>query len=507
MHKQSPGFFGAFFIIMHTSNFADKEKNRAALTSLVAAAVLTSIKLAVGLYTNSLGILSEALHSGLDLLAAFMTLAAVRIAARPADENHAYGHGKIENLSALAETVLLLVTCGWIMIEVVERLFFDAQPVLPSLWGVAVMAVSITVDVNRSRMLRRIAKKHRSQALEADALHFMSDIWSSAVVLVGLLAVWCAQWVPENAPVRGILESADAVAAFLVSLIILKASYDLAKRSINELLDGGSFELRSRIETAVQAMPDVNSVRRVRIRHSGAQTFVDLVVCVDPRLRVEDGHHIAHKAEQTIRRLIPDVDVTVHVESHAGEETANPLIIIQNTAAAHEFSVHGLQLLAGMEGLRVELHAEMPGRIALKAAHRRVTAFEAALSELLPGVKVVTHLEPEDCAEECRPREATPEELMQLETALQDLVQEMGSVSGCHRLIAYRLPGEADNDALSVCFHCRMHGNATVEQAHQASLRLEHGLRRRMPLLGRIVVHMEPEYVAEDRGRCRRNGQ
>ena len=481
---------------MHIDTLADKEKSRAALASLFAAAGLTVIKLAVGLYTNSLGILSEALHSGLDLLAAFMTLAAVRIAARPADDGHAYGHGKIENLSALAETVLLFVTCVWIMSEAVERLFFDAKPVLPSLWGVAVMAVSIVIDINRARMLRRVAKKHNSQALEADALHFMSDIWSSAVVLVGLLAVWCAQMVPGNTPVRGVLESADAIAAFFVALIVLKASYGLAKRSINALLDGGSVELRERIKNAVQSMSDVNSVRRVRIRDSGSRTFVDMVLCVDPRLRVEDGHHIAHKAEQVVRKLVHDADVTVHVESHADEDNINPLVIIQNAAAAHEFSVHGLQLLADPHGLRVELHAEMPKDLTLKTAHSRVTAFERALAELLPGVDVVTHMEPEDCVSEARVQDATPQERMELQAALTEIMREMSSVSGCHRLIVYRAMGEGESGALSVCFHCRMCGDITVEQAHQASVQLEYSLRQRLPLLGRIVVHMEPEKAA-----------
>lgn len=478
---------------MHIDTLADKEKNRAALASLIAAAGLTVIKLAVGLYTNSLGILSEALHSGLDLLAAFMTLAAVRIAARPADEEHAYGHGKIENLSALAETVLLFVTCVWIISEVVERLFFDAEPVLPSLWGVAVMVVSIVIDINRARMLGRIAKKHNSQALEADALHFMSDIWSSTVVLVGVLAVWCAQMAPKNAPVRGVLESADAIAAFFVALIVLKASYGLAKRSVNALLDGGSAELRESIENVVQSLPEVNSVRRVRIRDSGSRTFVDMVLCVEPRLRVEDGHHIAHKAEQLVRKLAHDADVTVHVESHADIENANPLVTIQNAAAAHGFSVHGLQLLVDSRGLRAELHAEMPRDLTLEAAHSRVTAFERALAELLPGMNVVTHLEPEDCSGEAHVQDATPQERMELQAALMEIMREMRGVSGCHRLIAYRILGEGESGALSVCFHCRMCGNVTVEQAHHASVRLEHLLRQRLPLLGRIVVHMEPE--------------
>jgi cation diffusion facilitator family transporter len=178
------------------------EKSHAALSSLLAASLLTALKAIVGFDTNSLGMLSEALHSGLDLLAALITLIAVRIAAIPADESHPYGHGKVEHLAALAETALLLLTCGWIIGEAVQRLVYKEAVIIPSLWAVAVMAFSILVDISRSRMLRRVAKKHKSQALEADALHFASDIWSSSVVLAGLGALWLSQSLAPTHPLR-----------------------------------------------------------------------------------------------------------------------------------------------------------------------------------------------------------------------------------------------------------------------------------------------------------------
>ena len=229
------------------------EKNSAAMLSLAAATLLTLVKLGVGLYTNSLGILSEALHSGLDLVAALMTLFAVRMAAQPADRNHPYGHGKAENLSALGETLLLLLTSVWIM-EAYDRLVSGGAPVLPSLWGVGVMALSITIDINRARMLHKVAKKFKSQALEADALHFWSDIWSSGVVLAGVLAVWCGSWLPETSPVRPFLNSADAVAALLVSLIILKSCFSMARRAINALMD------------EVTGRPEENAIQMVALK-------------------------------------------------------------------------------------------------------------------------------------------------------------------------------------------------------------------------------------------------
>src|SRR5512143_572977 len=175
---------------------ADREKNTAALNSVVAAFLLTSLKVVVGLLSGSLGILAEAAHSGLDFAAAIVTLVAVRAASKPADRDHAYGHGKVENLSALAETFLLLGTCAWIFRESVLRLTSKHVQVDASIWAFAVMSISIVVDISRSRMLYRVAAKHRSQALEADALHFSTDIWSSAVVILGLLGVKLAGWYP-----------------------------------------------------------------------------------------------------------------------------------------------------------------------------------------------------------------------------------------------------------------------------------------------------------------------
>ena len=181
----------------------EQMKKKAALLSLAAAVFLTSVKLVVGWYTNSLAILSEALHSGLDLVAALMTFYAIRVASKPADRRHPYGHGKMENLSALAETVLLFVVCAYVGYEGVHRLMEGGSPVVPSLWGVGIMLLSMAIDIGRVRNLRKVAKETNSQALEADALHFSTDILSSAVVFLGVLAVWLADWLPlSTRPIR-----------------------------------------------------------------------------------------------------------------------------------------------------------------------------------------------------------------------------------------------------------------------------------------------------------------
>ncbi|MGD0783252.1 MAG: cation diffusion facilitator family transporter, partial [Candidatus Aminicenantales bacterium] len=218
---------------------ARREKTAVARSSVAAAVLLTGMKIVVGLLTGSLGILAEAAHSGLDLIAAAMTLIAVSVSSRPADSNHPYGHGKFENLSALLETVLLLVTCVWIVYEAVRRLFFRDVAVEASAWAFVVMGVSIVIDLSRSRMLGRAAEKHHSQALEADALHFSTDVWSSSVVVAGLILVGLAHAL--RAPW---LAKADAVAALGVSAIVVLVSIALGKKTIADLLDGVPATLR-----------------------------------------------------------------------------------------------------------------------------------------------------------------------------------------------------------------------------------------------------------------------
>ena len=293
---------------------AAKEKSHAAFSSLIAAFFLTSLKIAAAYSTNSLGIFSEALHSALDLLAALITLTAVRVAAIPADESHPYGHGKVEHLAALAETALLLLACGWIIGEAVQRLIYKETAVIPSLWAIAVMVISILVDISRSRMLRRMAKKHKSQALEADALHFTSDIWSSSVVLVGLGAIWLSQGLAAAHPLRPWLTRADAVAALVVACIVLHACYRLSKKAIDSLMDRDHSEERQRIRQRLAYLPGIVHVERIRIRISGPDHFVDLAIGVRADLSLDAAHHVAHQAEEAVMGLLPGADVSVHVD-------------------------------------------------------------------------------------------------------------------------------------------------------------------------------------------------
>jgi len=293
-----------------TSANGERDKRSAALSSVVAAVALTTMKAVVGITTGSLGILAEAAHSGLDLMAAGMTYWAVSVSDKPADDSHLYGHGKVENLSALFETFLLLATCAWIIYEAVHRLRVHAIDVEVTVWSFAVMIVSIVVDVSRSRMLAEAARRYRSQALEADALHFSTDIWSSAVVIVGLAGVKVADWVPA----LGFLGEADAVAAILVALIVVKVSVELGHRTVQALLDAAPAGMDRRIASAVEALAGVVDCHQVRLRYSGARLFVDIHVVVDGNQTLREAHALTEEIERSIQRLVPDADVTVHPE-------------------------------------------------------------------------------------------------------------------------------------------------------------------------------------------------
>ena len=292
------------------SQHGSREKQAVALKSLVAAVFLTGFKLLVGLLTGSLGLLAEAAHSGLDMVAAILTFLAVRISSRPADSNHPYGHGKVENLSALAETGLLLVTCVWIVYEALHRLQSHSGEVEATVWSFVVMFGSIAIDASRSRVLHHAARKYNSQALEADALHFQTDIWSSSVVILGLIAVKVADWVPALAWLR----SGDSIAALGVSVIVVWVSVRLGRRTVDALVDTAPEGLDGRIEQAVQAIDGVRNCHNVRIRTSGPHVFVDLHVLVDGNQTLAAAHDLTVQIEEAIQALSPGADITVHPE-------------------------------------------------------------------------------------------------------------------------------------------------------------------------------------------------
>lgn len=289
---------------------AEREKNNAALSSVIAAIGLTSLKIIVGIATGSLGILAEAAHSGLDLIAALVTFLAVRLSGKPADSGHLYGHGKVENISALFETMLLLITCIWIIYEAIQRLFFKNIQIEVNVWAFIVMMTSIVIDYSRSRILYNAARKYHSQALEADALHFSTDIWSSSVVILGLILVK----VGERNPAWTFLHKADSLAALGVALIVIYVCIELGIRTIQALLDVAPPGKVEEITRIVEAVPGVINCHNVRVRYSGPQLYIDIHILIDGNQSVEQGHAITEMIEDAIRKDSPEADVTVHFE-------------------------------------------------------------------------------------------------------------------------------------------------------------------------------------------------
>ncbi|MDD5415638.1 MAG: cation diffusion facilitator family transporter [Candidatus Daviesbacteria bacterium] len=280
------------------------KKQSVALSSVFASIALTVLKLVVGLTTGSMGILSEAAHSFLDFGAALLTFFAVRVGDKEADESHHFGHEKIESVSALIETGLLFLTSAWIIYEAVKRLSTGKVEIEVTWYAFAVMAFSIIVDYSRSRALKKVAKETKSQALEADALHFSSDILSSLTVIAGLIFVWLG------------IAKADAIAAIGVSLFVLRVGYSLGKRTIDVLVDTVPSGLSERIIDLVQLVEGVIAIKRIRVRPAGITIFIDITITVSAKLSITKAHAISDKIENKIKNSIPEADITIHLEPH-----------------------------------------------------------------------------------------------------------------------------------------------------------------------------------------------
>lgn len=477
-----------------------QEKGWAALTSVFAAIFLTSMKLIIGVMTGSLGILAEAAHSALDLGAALITLFAVRVSDRPADDTHLYGHGKVENLSALAETILLFVTCGWIIYEAINRLFFETVEVDPSIWAFLVMGISIVIDYSRSRMLYRAAKKYNSQALEADALHFSTDIWSSSVVIVGLALVWLGELIGQ----RSVLMRADALAALIVALIVIYVSWKLGRRTIDALLDSAPHGLAEQIVTAVENVSGIKRVVRARVRGSGAQIFVDLRVAVPRHLSFEESHAVTHQVQDTVRAIAPSADVVINTIPTA--ENEGVLERVQVVAERGHFDVHNITTHLTKRGIWIDLDLEVPPTVSFNQAHAMATDLENRLhaefkSKPLSAnsdngsqprvADINVHIEP--LAEELVTGvELLPDERKKFIEQINTVRANIPHARECRDIDVQRLNGN-----VYLAFHLLIDQHLSVADVHSVCEEMENRLRREFPQLGRVMIHAEP-YLHEN---------
>jgi len=451
------------------------EKEKAALGSIAASAGLTAAKVVVGLLSGSLAILSEAAHSLLDLAATLLTYVAVRISGKPADAEHQYGHGKVESVTALAETAFLFLLSLVVIFEAAQRLLGErAYAVEATPVAFIVVAASIAVDFFRARTLRRVAAETSSQALEADALHFGSDMWSSIAVLIGLGGVALGYG------------SADAAAAIVVALFICLAGWRLGRRTIDTLTDTAPPGVSERVAAIARRVPGVVTIERVRARPGGAVLFVDLSVGVSRALPLDRVAAIKERLIRAIRLDLPEAELTITTEPRAlDDETVRErvMLIARNAGlAVHHVAV---QAIAGRLSVSVDLEVE--GTLALAAAHDIASHLEEAIrDELGPEVEVETHIEPLP-AIVLAGRDATTARVGEVREVLAALAAEIAGLGEVHDV---RVRETADGEIVN--FHCRVDPALSVAAVHDLVDAVERGLRRRFPTIARVIGHAEP---------------
>lgn len=454
---------------------SSSEKQSVAFVSVLASAVLAGSKLVAAAFTGSLGILSEAIHSIIDLGATVITYFAIRWGDQPADDEHHYGHAKIESIAALVETALLFLTTAWVSWEAIRRLTGDeAHHVEVTWWAVAIIAASILIDYNRVRALRRVAKKTGSEALEADALHFSSDMWSSLVVLGGLGAVWAG------------VPAADSIAALVVSAFIAYAGWRLGGRTLNTLLDTAPAGATEAVRGLVDDVHGVLAIRSIRLRPAGATMFASIVVEVARTMPIDDIVKTKAAIFAAVKDRFPNADITV---------TANPVALdnesvfqkVMLIAARRNLAIHHLTAQEIGGKLAISFDLEVEGSMPLGEAHDKATALEEAIrNELGSDVEVESHIEPQP-ERMLQGHDAPAGLTAEVVTALKQLAALHPRLTDIHNIRLRR-----NEEGLFLHYHCRCSPAETVEKIHDDIDRVEAGLKDRFAEIRRVIAHAEP---------------
>jgi cation diffusion facilitator family transporter len=462
-------------------------KRSAALFSVLAAFGVTLLKLLTGLFTGSLGMLSEAAHSGIDLIAAGITLFSVQVSDRPADADHTYGHGKIESLSAAIESVLMLASCVWILTEAIQRIAFRQHLTLKfSIWPFLVLLLSITVDYTRSRKLHLIANETKSEALEADAIHFRTDIWSSCAVLLGLAATYAGErWhIPA-------LELADPIAAILVAAIILHVTWNLARRTVDALTDATPPETRAQTRDMMRELANIDgvlSVDRVRTRRSGPSYFADVTLGMPRNLTFQRSEQITMAATAAVQRHLPGADVVVHsIPTASLAETVHDRI--RAVASRSNLAIHDVSVQEFNHTLHVEQHLEVDENMPLRAAHALVTQLESEIRREVPQISnILTHIESEPATIE---RPASLERDRQLEVRLRRVAATFPEILDIHEVFVTRTH-HSGADRIQVNCHCTLPDDLPMSRVHEIITALEDAFKLEDPEVSRLLIHPEP---------------
>ena len=439
--------------------------------SIVAACVLIAVKLVAGIATNSLGLLSEAAHSGTDLVAALLTFYAVGVAGRPADTGHAYGHGKAEHLAALAEAAILVAASLLIAWRALWRLFGLAEgQVDPRWYAIAVIGVVMVVDAFRASTSYRVGRRQHSAALQANALHFASDLAGSGAVLLGLLAA------------RAGYHWADSAAALFVAALVLMAAGRLMRLNVDVLMDRVPPDAEEAALAAIGTLRGIE-LRRLRMRQAAGRQFADVVIGVPPGAAVGQGHAAADAVEAAVQRALPDSDVVVHVEPQQDHTALRERALAAAQRVPRVREIHNLSVLRVGGETEVSLHLKLPGDLPLEEAHEVATEVERAIAESVPEVDAVqTHLEP--LAETGEGRSVVADD------ADRDLVERIvrEETGGPPRQLRFLRTDDGLLTYLTLC----LDPSTSLAEAHARASQIEERIRSERPEIADVIVHTEP---------------
>lgn len=448
---------------------------RTALVSVAAAAALVGIKLALGFATHSLGLFSEAIHSGTDLVAALLTLFAVGVAVRPADRAHQFGHGKAEHLAALAEGAILVAASVLIMSRAASHLLGDTpSTVEPAWYAFVVLCGVIAIDVSRLVVSHRAARRHGSAAFAANALHFAGDMAGSIAVLIGLGVA------------RAGYPNGDSVAALFVAVLVLAAAVRLMKQNTDVLMDRSPAAAHAAARAAVADLRPRVQLRRLRVRQSGGRHFADVVIAVSPTAAVGQGHAAADRVEGAIRAALPGADVIVHVEPFAEEHT--DVRERAHAAALHVSQVreiHNVTVLDVDGRLEASLHLKLPGEMALDAAHAVAESVERTILDAVPELDAVqTHLEP--LAEDSR-GELVPDADIETDREIVEriVLEELNASPRALRFLR-------TTEGLVLFLTLGLEPGLPLAQAHARASAVEERIRASLADVADVIVHTEP---------------
>ncbi|MEH2526718.1 MULTISPECIES: cation-efflux pump [unclassified Bradyrhizobium] len=448
-------------------------KTNVAAISIFASAGMAAAKFAVGIAIGSLALISEALHSSVDVIATVITWLVVRVSDQPADEEHHYGHGKFESLSALFVIALLYVLAGGILVESWSRLREGAAPPTISAIPFVVLVIDIAVNFWRARALHRTARETRSQALAADALHFASDVLGSVAVIAGLVLTGLGYlW-------------GDSVAAIAVAVMISILGLRLGRSTVETLLDRAPAGASEKAVAAIRAVPGVVGVERLRVRMVGPTHFIDAIAKVPRTYPIDRVEAIKKAAQAAVTEALGDADLTFTAVPVARDNESvreRIMVIARNSGLAiHHVTVHDLG-----EKLIVGIDLEVDGDMELAAAHEVTRVLERNIRENFgEDVEVDTHIEPLD-PELPHGTDAAPQRVEAIKAALARFAGS-GAIHDIHNVRV------RDTDAGEIVnFHCRAAPSMSVVKVHENVDEIERALRRAFPSIKRVISHAEP---------------